>query len=202
MVFKSKLTLALIAVIVALLGFFLYSGAYMNVLSDKSALESSVESLYELANPGVDAEVVTLDEESGLYKAGVKLTSQDGQVSYAESWITKDGKILTQNIILVKESVAQMSNLREFVTCLAERDVRIFGTLNQTLSPSGAQATLLQLNLLGAYSPAIYVSCDADIQACLDAGITQVPATYSNGTISLGLKNIEQLEEISGCNFE
>jgi hypothetical protein len=199
--FASKTNIAFVSVIAALAALFVYTGAYSNVLSDSGAISAKVERLYELSNPGVGAEVVSVTSESGMYKVGVKITSIDGQVSYAESWVTKDGRLLTQSVILVEESVGQMGKLRDFVACLADSGVRIFGSLDENVSPQGSQATLLQLNLLGAYSPAIYVSCDADVQACVEAGITQVPAVYYNGTVEFGLKNIEQLEEISGCAF-
>lgn len=199
--FKNKLNLSLAVVIAVLAGLFFYTGAYSELFLDENKIKSQLENLYELSNPGVTAEVVTLEEQSGMYKAGVKLTAADGQINYVEPFVSRDGKLLTQNVIFVEESVGQMGKLRNFVTCLAENDVRIFGSLDENVSPQGSQATLLQLNLLGAYSPAIYVSCDADVQACVEAGITQVPAVYYNGTVEFGLKNIEQLEEISGCAF-
>ncbi|MEM5773268.1 MAG: hypothetical protein QXL86_03560, partial [Candidatus Aenigmatarchaeota archaeon] len=49
----------------------------------KSEVSNKIKTLYELANPGTSVEVVTLTEESGLYKALIKAVGPAG-TNYAE----------------------------------------------------------------------------------------------------------------------
>ena len=54
----------------------------------KSEVSKKIETLYELANPGTNVEVLTLKEESGLYKVFIKAVSTTG-TNYAEIYVTK-----------------------------------------------------------------------------------------------------------------
>jgi hypothetical protein len=193
---KKILLLVPAIAIVAMLAYFYLT--YFSV--DIEGLKTNVKNLYELSNPGSVAEVVALTETSGLYHAVIKITI-GGNVNYAEAWVTKDGRLLTQSVIFVKESVNQMQKLKNFVDCLSDKGLRIYGILNQTASPQGAQATLIQLNILGLFSPKIFVNCDLNLQACLNAGISQVPSVVINNRIEPGVKSIPDLEKISGCKF-
>jgi len=184
--------------IAATASFFVY---YKFFFTNIESVRSDVKRLYELANPGITAEVVSVTADGGLYKVLVKLSGVTGTVNYAEAWVSRDGSLLTQTVIRVKESVNQMQKLKNFVDCLSDKGVRIVGILNQTLSQQGAQATLLQLNILGAYSPKIYVSCDLNLQACLAANVTQVPSVIYNNNVLPGFKSIPDLESISGCKL-
>ncbi len=170
--------------------------------ADAGSIESDVKALYELANPGTIAEVISTKEESGLYKIAVKITNLDGTSNLAEAWVTKDGKLLTQSVVFVKESVSQMRNLRGFVDCLDSKGVRIIGFLNQTVAgPDIVQATFQQLNTLGSFSPKIYVPCDTsdqNFQLCLNIS-TSFPAIVYNNNVDPGVKTVEQLKTISGC---
>jgi len=167
----------------------------------KSEVSKKIESLYELANPGTNVEVLSLSEESGLYKALLKVVSPTG-TNYAEVYVTKDGKILAQNVILVEQSIEQIKKLKDFVDCLDNKKLKIYGVLNQTENPQGATATLLQLNILGVYSSKLYVSCDGRfVQNCISAGVTQVPSVVFGGRIEPGVKTIEWFESATGCKF-
>jgi len=162
----------------------------------------SVKEFYELAIPGSQAEVISLSEESGLYKAVVKVSSAEG-VSYREAWVTKDGRILTENIIYLQESVAKIKQLKDFVDCLASKGVKIYGVLNQTEYPEGASATSQQLSLLGRYSSKLYVSCDGSaITNCLSANVTEVPSIVFNGKVYPGVKAVEWFENQTGCKMK
>jgi len=160
----------------------------------KGEVSKKIKSLYELANPGTSVEVLTLTEESGLYKALVRATGAGG-VNYGEVYVTKDGKLLTQNVIFVEQSIEQISKLKDFVDCLDEKGVKIYGISNHT-------ATLLQLNVFGVYSTKIYVSCDGDlVQNCLAANVTQVPSITFAGRVEPGIKSLQWFEQVTGCKF-
>jgi hypothetical protein len=170
----------------------------------KSAAEQKVKKFYELIFPDSKAEIISLKEESGIYKILVKITSA-GTVSYQEAYVTKDGKLLStsESTILVESSIEQIEKSKNFVDCLFNKGVRIYGVLNQTENQQGAQATLLQLNLLGRfYSPRLYVSCDAElVQQCLDKGITIVPSVVIGKDIEPGVKTIDWFENKTGCKL-
>ena len=193
----KKHFLATIAVISILAAGIFYTMAMSNATK---SVQETVKKLYELANPGTQAEVLTLTDDSGLYKAVIKLTGQSGS-NYAEVWVTKDGKYLTQNFIFVKDSLTQIENYKNFVDCLDSRGLRIYGVTNQTTQ--GGTATLMQLNLLGIYSPKIFVSCDGEnLEGCMKSGITQVPTIVFEEKGYVGVRSISQLSEMTACKFE
>jgi len=189
-------TVLFVFIILFGLGYFSFS-----LSLPKGEVGKKIERLYELANPGTNVEILTLNEESGLYKALIKVVSPTG-TNYAEVYVTKDGKLLAQNVIFVEQATEQMKKLKDFVDCLDSKKVKIFGVLNQTANPQGATATLLQLNILGVYSSKLYVSCDGGfVQNCISAGVTQVPSVVFAGRIEPGVKTIEWFESATGCKF-
>ncbi|MEM5797224.1 MAG: hypothetical protein QXD72_01720 [Candidatus Aenigmatarchaeota archaeon] len=159
-------------------------------------VSSQVEKLYELINPGIDVSVVKLDQVSGMYKVLFKAVDVAGGVTYREAYITQDGKLMSENMILVEQSIAQLNRIRNFVDCLAAKDVRIAGISNQT-------ATLIQFNLLGgSYATKLYLSCDGELaQQCVAANITQVPAVIYQGKGYPGVQSIQFFENLTACKF-
>lgn len=187
---RKKIALApliLIIILAFLLIFFPY-------LPPKSEIEKRVEEFYELANPGADAEVVSMEEESGVYKVVVKLTTQAG-VTYGEAYITKDGRMLTETMIFVEESIKRINSFKNFTECLLNNNVRIYGISNDT-------ATLLQLNLLGRYSTQIFIPCDGNlIINCLNANVSQIPSVVINGNVHPGVKTVRWFEQNTNCRM-
>ena len=159
----------------------------------KDTIAANVQSLYELANPGASVQVVTVTEQNGLYKVVLKASDSTG-TTYKEVYATKDGKMITESMILVEESIAQMKKLKDFVDCLDGKGVRIAGISNQT-------ATLLQLNVLGTYSPKLFVDCEADINACIAANVTQVPSVVIGQYVDPGVKNTDWFQRVTGCKL-
>ena len=155
-----------------------------------------VEKLYELVNPGVDVSVVKVDEVSGMYKVLFKAVDAAGGVTYKESYISQDGKLLTENMIVVDQSITQLSRIRTFVDCLDGKNVRIAGIANQT-------ATLLQFNVLGgSYATKLYLSCDGpNAQQCVNVGITQVPAVIYENQGYPGIQTVQFFENLTACTF-
>jgi hypothetical protein len=195
------LIIAVAAVLLLVVALFALGYVSFSLSLPKSEVSKKIESLYELANPGTNVEVLSLSEESGLYKALLKVVSPTG-TNYAEVYVTKDGKILVQNVILVEQATEQIKKLKDFVDCLDNKKLKIYGVLNQTENPQGATATLLQLNILGVYSSKLYVSCDGRfVQNCISAGVTQVPSVVFGGRIEPGVKTIEWFESATGCKF-
>lgn len=160
----------------------------------KSEVSNKLKNLYELANPGTKIEVLTLTEQSGLYKGLLKATGTTG-TNYIEVYVTKDGKLLTQNVIFVEQSIEQIRRLKNFVDCLGSKNVKIFGLSNDTV-------TLLQLNILGVYSTKLFVPCDGEmISNCISAKVEKVPSVVFAGRVEPGVKSIEWFEAATGCKY-
>lgn len=197
-----KKRIAVVTVLVIVAFFIGYFASNLYFLLFRSSIEREIKSFYELVVPGSTAEVVNLKEDSGVYKILVRVTSA-GTVSYQEGYVTKDGKLLSMadSTILVENSVNQIEKQKNFVNCLYDKGVRIFGFSNQTIP--GGPATILQLNILGRiYSPMLFVSCDGQfLQQCINTGISQVPSVVVGGNIEPGVKAIDWFENKTGCKL-
>jgi len=186
-----------IFIVGVVLGFILNTFSSINLTNLLSGdVYSEVEKLYELVNPVIDVTTVKVDQVSGMYKVLFKAVDAAGGVTYREAYISQDGKLLTENMILVEQSISQLNRIHSFVDCLAEKNVRIAGIVNQT-------ATLLQFNALGgSYATKLYLSCDGDqAQQCVDAGITQVPTAIYEGKGYHGVQSTEFFEKLTACKF-
>ena len=197
----ARLFFFVILMIIIIGSVFMLKTSSITGLASGSKSAESVKTLYELANPGTSFEVVAVTETSGLYKVLLKSVSSSGTV-YSDVYVTKDGKFLSPSVILVENSTEQILKTKEFIDCLYDRDVRIFGTLNSSLSPQGAATTSLQLQALGMYSGKIYVSCDGpNLENCIRAGISEVPSVLYNNTLYPGAKDLPWFEQTSRCKF-
>ncbi len=187
----------IIALIVSIAGPVAW-GMYFN--SSDSAGEK-VKTLYELANPGATFEVLSANEESGMYKIALKVATASG-TSFKEVYVTKDGKLLSEGMVMVDKSTEDVSAAKNFVDCLYDNGVRIYGVLDQGVSSDAASMTSMQLQLLGMYSGKLYVSCDGQfLQGCVDLGLQQVPSVVYNNTAYNGVKDIAWLEQATGCKL-
>lgn len=186
-------TVAILVVAIAVFALFLSDAVQLPSIAgqSKDAVAADVKNLYELANPGSVVGVVATTEENGMYKIVLRITSSS-DTTYPEIYATKDGKLLTTSMILVDESISQMTKLRDFVDCLDSKGVRIAGISNQT-------ATLLQLNVLGTYSPKLFVDCSANLDACVAANVTQVPSVVIGQYVIPGVQSTDWFERVTGC---
>jgi hypothetical protein len=164
-----------------------------DLLGTKARVGEKVKNLYELANPGSSFSIVSMSEESGIYKVVLRADTPYG-TTYREAYVTKNGELLTESVIFVSKSIEQIAAYKDFVDCLDSKGVKIYGLNNQT-------ATLLQLNTLGRYSTKIYISCDT-LKPCQDAGVTQVPSVVYKGEIFPGVQSISWFETKTGCKLK
>jgi hypothetical protein len=176
-------------------------GVYKFVLPliQKSSVAENVRKLYELAL-GSPVSVESVNDFGNLYKILLKVPTQQGP-NYLEVYTTKDGKYVTESIIYVKESTQQIEKMKNFVDCLYNKGLRVYGA-TQTNNTSINSATLLQLNILGRYSPKIYVSCDGvNLQACIQIGLQALPSIVYNNTAYPGVYSAEYLANLTGCKL-
>ena len=189
---KKKIALSSIVIVVAVIALLFY--LYLFPVTPTAEIEEKVKNLYELANPGSTAEIISINEESGVYKVVVKISTAGG-TTYREAYVTKDGKMLTENMIFIEQSIERINAFKNFTDCLRMNGVRIYGITNDT-------ATLLQLNLLGRYSTQLFVPCDGNlISYCISANVSQIPSVVINGRVYPGVKDITWFERITNCRL-
>lgn len=159
-------------------------------------VSSNVENLYELVNPGADISIEKIEEVSGVYKILLKAVDVSGAVTYKETYISKDGKLLTENMIIVEQSITQLKRVYNFVDCLQGENVMIAGVANHT-------ATILQFNILGgSYATKLYRSCDGQLaQQCIDSGIAEVPSVVYQDAVYPGMQSVQWFENLTACKF-
>jgi hypothetical protein len=176
-------------------------GVYNFVLPlvQKSSVAENVRKLYELAL-GSPVSVESVNDFGNLYKILLKVFTQQGP-NYLEIYATKDGRYVTESIIYVKESTQQIEKMKNFVDCLYNKGLRVYGA-TQTNNTAINSATLLQLNILGRYSPKLYVSCDGDnLQTCIQIGLQALPSIVYNNTAYPGVYSAEYLANLTGCKL-
>ena len=195
---KQKLSIFIAGLILGLSVFVIFNFALP--IFQKSSVAENVRKLYELALPGSSVSVESISDFGNLYKILLKVSTQQG-TNYLEVYASKDGKYVTESIIYVKESVQQIEKMKNFVDCLFDRGLRIYGA-TQTNNTAINSATLLQLNILGRYSPKLYVSCDGDnLQACVQIGLQALPSVVYNNTAYPGVYSAEYLANLTGCKL-
>ncbi|MCK4555220.1 MAG: hypothetical protein KAT83_01310 [Candidatus Aenigmarchaeota archaeon] len=194
----AKFTIVLIvALIVSIAGPF----AWDMFSNSSSSAGEKVKTLYELVTPGTAFEVLSVNEESGMYKVALKIVAASG-TSFSEVYVTKDGKLLSEGMVMVEKSTEEIGAAKNFVDCLYDNGLRIYGVLNQSFSAEAASMTSMQLQTLGMYSGKLYVSCDGQfLQGCVDLGLQQVPSVVYNNTAYNGVKDVAWLEQATGCKL-
>jgi len=195
---KQKLSIFIAGLVLGLSFFAVFNFALP--IFQKSSVAENVRKLYELALPGSSVSVESVSDFGNLYKILLKVSTQQG-TNYLEVYASKDGKYVTESIIYVRESVQQIEKMKNFVDCLFDRGLRIYGA-TQTNNTAINSATLLQLNILGRYSPKLYVSCDGDnLQACVQIGLQALPSVVYNNTAYPGVYSAEYLANLTGCKL-
>ncbi|MBI2545447.1 MAG: hypothetical protein HYW22_02540 [Candidatus Aenigmarchaeota archaeon] len=161
--------------------------------SSQQTAVQKVKTLYEVTNPGLNVTVSQVEEVSGMYKVLFKATDNAGATSYREAYVTKDGELMSESMVLVNQSINQITRIHNFVDCLDNKNVKIFG-INQT-------ATILQFNILGgAYATKLYVSCDGNLaQQCVNMGVDTVPSVFYKNKAYPGVQSLDFLQNLTSC---
>ena len=162
----------------------------------KEDVSMKVESLYELFNPGADVTVEKIEEVSGVYKVLIKAVDVAGGTVYRETYVTRDGELMSESMVLVSRSIDSISRSRNFIDCLEGKGLVVFGLANDT-------PTTFQFNILGGtYATKLYRSCDGNqLQQCIDGGIRQVPTTVYEGKGYAGVQAIAFFENVTACKL-
>jgi hypothetical protein len=182
------LVIAVLAVIIAslLLQNFLVQG------SQQQAVDR-VKDVYELITEN-EVEVLTVKEESGLYRILMKVKGTEGD-SVQEIYATKDGNLITDKIINTENYKTNLESQKNFIECMKDKKLLIFGQSNE---PN----TIQQIQLLGNFAYKVYVDClGANLQVCQQMGIEQIPTIIYEQKSYTGVKTIEWFESLTGCKL-
>ena len=90
---------------------------------------------------------------------------------------------------------ASVSNADALAQCLTERGVRMYGV--EWCNHCQNQKTLFG----ESFRFIDYVDCDRQRQQCDDAGVTAYPTWNINGTDYPGVKSLDTLAALSGCEI-
>ncbi len=191
----DKVYLGIIVVLVLIVAYVgTQSGQYGLDVAEKASASAIVEELYELQYES-DAEILSVSDQNGLYKVIVRFTDFAGQSATQDVFVTKDGELLTDRLIITENYKNALANQKSFAECLADTGLRILGKTDDT-------ATLQQLDVLGTYAYKVFVSCDGPSeQACIDLGVQRYPTTVYNNTGFDNLYNPQFFAELTGCEL-
>ncbi len=186
---NRKLTYVILLMIVS---FFLL-GYYFSAIKSISKNEASaiVREAVSLAN-NKEVEVVAVDKESDLWK----VTVTDGNTT-SVFYLTSDGKYILPALIDVDGFVREARARKEFINCLSDRGVKLYGDKNE-------RWTVAQASILGGfqYLGTIFHQIDNETVAyLLSRNVSVIPVFEINGNFYQGLKSIEEIENITGCKL-
>ncbi|MCK4496994.1 MAG: hypothetical protein KAU24_02300 [Candidatus Aenigmarchaeota archaeon] len=160
--------------------------------SQQQALDK-LTAVYELISEA-EVEVLSVEEVSGVYKVLLRLRGTLGD-TLEEVYVTKDGSLITDRIIDTEDYKTRLESQKAFAECLKEKNLLVFGQSNE---PN----TIQQLQILGSFSYKIYMDCvGAQLEACQQLGIEQIPSVVYDGKSYAGVKNIDWFESLTGCEF-
>jgi len=193
---KEKIVNILPIFVGFLIGLFFADIIFYSIASVNVAKE--VEKFYSLSLPGTIVSVESIRRDGDFFKVLVKVF--DGMnTRYIEAWVSRDGKILSETVIYLKDSIESLQKYKNFVECLNSKNVRIFGILNASFDPLGTQLTLQQLGLLGRYSYQLFASCE--VYDCESLGIQAIPAIVYNNQTFYGVRDVNWFVNLTGCKI-
>ncbi len=189
---RERLYLAVIVILILVIaGFYLQS--FLTTGSQVQAVDR-VKGVYELISEA-DVEVLSVEEISGMYKVLLRTKGTTGD-TLQEIYVTKDGSLTTDKIIITDDYIVRLENEKIFAECLKEKGLLIFGQSNEI-------NTIQQLQLLGSFSYKVYVDClGANLEACQQLGIQEIPTVAYDDKAYVGVKTLEWFETLTGCEMQ
>jgi hypothetical protein len=188
---QGKLYLGIIIILAAVLIYFvaqgpLSAGAQEPAVSSAKAIFSALSE-----NP---AEVVSVKEESGLYKITMKITQRNGQAALQDIYVTKDGTLISDKMINTQDYGRQLEREKNFTDCLIAKNVVVAGLSNDA-------NTLSQIQILGNFGYKVFFDCSANQQICQSAGITKAPTTVIGNQTFEGIQPVSFYTQATGCTL-
>jgi uncharacterized protein YpmB len=182
-------------VIIIVLVLVIASMLLQNVITTGSQQQAidKLKAVYELITES-NVEVLNVEEVSGMFKVLLRTGGTTGD-RIEEVYITKDGRLITDKIIVTEDYKTSLEDQKAFAECLKDKGFLVFGQSNE---PN----TIQQLQIIGSFSYKIYVDCvDANLQACQQIGIQEIPTIIYNRMNYTGVKTREWIETLTGCKY-
>lgn len=178
----DKVYAGIIAVLVVIIIYLLASqgttgtqGTAGTTAATQENISSTIKQIYDLQFE-TNTEVLKVEETNGIYKVVVRFNDLSGRPTTQDIFVTKDGKLITDRLIVAENYRTLLEGQKGFIECLSSSGVRILGQINDT-------ATLQQLQMLGTYSYKLFISCDGANEAtCKGLGVSQYPTTIYNNS--------------------
>jgi hypothetical protein len=190
---KEMIYIGVIVVLAVILAFSFLQNTLV-AGSQKQVLDR-VEEVYELLTEG-NVEVLSTNDEGYVYRILLRLKLTDGDM-LREVYATKDGRFFSEsgNVLEVSSFMERLSKEKDFAECLRTKGFLVFG---QKSEPNTAQ----QLLVIGNFANKVYVDCvGANLQACQQLGIEEIPTIVYGEKSYTGVKTLEWIETLTGCNF-
>ena len=190
---REMVYIGVILVLVVILAFMLLQNTII-AGSQKQVLDS-VENVYETLTES-DVEVLSVKDEGYVYRVLLRLKLTGGDV-IEEIYATKDGRFFSEagNVVEVSSFMERLSKERDFADCLKARGFIVFGLKSQP-------ETLQQRLVIGNFVNKVYVDCvGANLEACVQLGIQEVPTIVYDRMNYTGVKTREWVESLTGCEY-
>lgn len=185
----------IIVVLIVIAAYFFLSNtkSSANPALENSTAVQDARQLYALLSDG-SVDVVGVTEESGLLRVLMRVRTQASD-QLQEIFVTKDGRFITDKMLDTKDYRVRLENEKGFATCLQQSGLRVFGV-------PGDVNTQAQLLVLGQFSSRVFIDCSgANLQACRQLGVENVPTIFFNNTLIEGLRDITFFESATGCRL-
>ena len=162
-----------------------------------------------ILSEGLTASLVSVVEESGLYKIHIKI----GEEEY-DSYVSKDGKLLfpsgfikleeapitetseTEESEPASENIIPPEELTEFIYCLKEANFVIYGA-------NWCGWTKKLTDMFGGFDMVkpIYVECTEEEELCEEKEVSGYPTILINGEKYQGGRTFEEIAATTGCEI-
>ncbi len=162
-----------------------------------------------ILSEGITASLVSVVEESGLYKIHIKI----GEEEY-DSYVSKDGKLLfpsgfvelektpitetpeTEESEPASENTIPSEELTEFIYCLKEANFVIYGA-------NWCGWTKKLTDMFGGFDMVkpIYVECTEEEELCQEKEVMAYPTILINGEEYQGERTFEEIAAATGCEI-
>ncbi len=188
---KDAAYVAAILALAAVLAFGFFQG--MLAAGSQQKVLAGIEGVYRNLTES-DVEIVQVKDEGYLYRILLRLRLPEGD-ALREVYSTKDGRFFSEagNVIELSSFVPRLEGEKRFAECLRAKEFFVLGQKSQP-------ETVQQLLVIGNFANKVFVECSgANLQACLQIGISEIPTVLYDKMNYTGVKDRAWIEDLTGC---
>jgi len=192
---RFYIAVAAVMISIAVCVIYIFSGGIAWNAGGENAATQNIRDVYKLLTDR-DVEILSVNEESGIYKVSIKTVDANGTSNVQDVFITKDGKLVTDRFLRIEDYRASLLSNKNFIDCLSAKGMLVLGQ-------NFDNYTIMQMQVLGDFGYRIYFDCvGGNLQTCQNLGIKKVPSMLYNQTIYEGLKPVQWFEDMTGCRVQ